>query len=131
MEVIHKSAWVHVVDRKMLFLRSKGKDIFYLPGGKPEEGESAEEALVREIKEEARVDLLKSSIKKVMEFALPAHGRVNTEVKIEAYTADYQGEIVATSEIEEIGWFDSTEEVLVPPAGKVILRWLKEQNLVD
>lgn len=115
----------------MLFLRSKGKDIFYLPGGKPESGESHEAALVREIKEEAGVDLLPESIKQVMHFSLPAHGRYDTAVEIRAYYADYKGVIAATSEIEEVGWFDSSEEKLVPAAGKVILKWLKEQDLVD
>ena len=131
MEIIHKSAWVQVENRKMLFLRSKGKDIFYLPGGKREDGETNEEALIREIKEEAGVDLLSETVVKAMQFTLPAHGRHNTEVDINAYLAEYIGTIAPTSEIEEVGWFDSREDVSVPSAGKVILKWLKEQDLVD
>lgn len=130
METVHKSAWIHVVDRKMLFLRSKGKDIFYLPGGKPEAGETREEALVREIKEEAAVDLLSETVELVMQFTMPAHGRHNTNVAISAFYAHHEGDIVPTSEIEEVGWFDSEEEEMVPSAGKVILKWLKEQDLV-
>lgn len=131
MEKINKSAWVLVRERKMLFLRSKSKDIFYLPGGKPEAAETHEEALCREIKEEAGVDLVLDTIKQVMHFSLPAHGRHNTEVEVRAFFAKYEGDITACSEIEEVGWFDSNEDQLVPSAGKVVLRWLKEQDLVD
>lgn len=131
METIRKSAWAHVVDRKMLFFRSRGKDIFYLPGGKPEAGETGEETLAREIKEEAGVDILSETIEQVMQFTMPAHGRHNTNAAISAYYAQHEGEIVATSEIEEVGWFDTDEEKVVPSAGKVILKWLKEQELVD
>lgn len=131
METIRKSAWIHVVDRKMLFLRSKGKDIFYLPGGKPEANETGEEALVREIKEEAAVDLLSETVELVMHFTMPAHGRYDTNVEISAFYARHEGDIVPTSEIEEVDWFDTSEERRVPSAGKVVLKWLKEQDLVD
>ncbi|MGC9551516.1 NUDIX domain-containing protein, partial [Vibrio metoecus] len=45
-------AWVLIQDGKLLAVRSKGKALFYFPGGKREAGESDEEALIREIKEE-------------------------------------------------------------------------------
>lgn len=63
MRTIYKSAWIHIKDRKVLFLRAHGKDIPYMPGGKREAGESDEDALVREIKEELSLDLLPETIK--------------------------------------------------------------------
>ena len=41
-------AWVCVRDGRVLKVRSRGKDVFYLPGGKREPGESDAAALVRE-----------------------------------------------------------------------------------
>ncbi len=64
-KVIDKLAWIFIKDGKLLMVRSKGKELFYLPGGKREAGESDEQALVREIKEEISVDLVPDSIKYV------------------------------------------------------------------
>ncbi len=58
MPPIDKLAWVHLSDRRLLCARSRGKDAYFLPGGKREEGESDEAALVREIREELTVQLL-------------------------------------------------------------------------
>ncbi|MDQ5950102.1 MAG: 8-oxo-dGTP diphosphatase, partial [Patescibacteria group bacterium] len=58
MQHIDKLALIEIQDRKILMVRSKGKDTWYIPGGKRDEGESDEEALIREIKEELGADLL-------------------------------------------------------------------------
>jgi 8-oxo-dGTP diphosphatase len=42
-------ALISFKDKKMLNVRSKIKDLYYLPGGKREKGETDAEALVREI----------------------------------------------------------------------------------
>ncbi|MCC4820109.1 NUDIX hydrolase, partial [Vibrio lentus] len=33
-KVIDKLAWIFIKDGKLLMVRSKGKELFYLPGGK-------------------------------------------------------------------------------------------------
>ena len=58
MDLIDKIAWIYLKDRKILSTRSKGKDVWYLPGGKREPGESDRETLIREIIEELSVSLL-------------------------------------------------------------------------
>jgi len=55
--VIDNVALVHIHDRKLLVARSRGKDRWYLPGGKREPGESDEETLTREIREELSVEM--------------------------------------------------------------------------
>lgn len=47
-----KLAWIYIKNRKILSTRSKGKNVWYIPGGKREKGESGKEALIREVKEE-------------------------------------------------------------------------------
>ena len=42
-------AWVRLEDGRILCARPRGKDIFYIPGGKREDGESDLQTLLREI----------------------------------------------------------------------------------
>ena len=75
MKEIDKLAWIHIVDRKVLITRSEGKDTYYIPGGKREEGETDQQALIREIKEELSVDLIPEEIEYVETFTAQAHGK--------------------------------------------------------
>jgi 8-oxo-dGTP diphosphatase len=72
---IDKLAYIYIEDRKVLVTLSKGKDTWYIPGGKREKGETDHQALVREVKEELSVDLITDSIKKYGVFEAQAHGK--------------------------------------------------------
>ena len=52
MKTIHKIAAMVIKNNKFLMVRKTSKDIWTNLGGKPEAGETKEEALLREIKEE-------------------------------------------------------------------------------
>ena len=58
MDFIDKLAWIYIRDRRILSTRSKGKNAWYIPGGKKEQGETDKQALVREIKEELTLILI-------------------------------------------------------------------------
>ncbi|HCI80446.1 MAG TPA: DNA mismatch repair protein MutT, partial [Ktedonobacter sp.] len=73
--MIDKLAWIHIVDRRILSTRSKGKDTYYIPGGKREQGETDEATLIREIREELSIDLLPGSITFFGTFQAQAHGQ--------------------------------------------------------
>ena len=51
MKLIDKIALIYVKDKRILCTLSKGKDIYYLPGGKREKDESDTDTLIRECKE--------------------------------------------------------------------------------
>jgi 8-oxo-dGTP diphosphatase len=55
MTLIDKIAWIRLADGKILSTRSRGKDVYYLPGGKREPGETDVQTLVREVREELDV----------------------------------------------------------------------------
>jgi 8-oxo-dGTP pyrophosphatase MutT (NUDIX family) len=57
-QTIDKLAWIHIVDRKILSTRTRGRDTYYIPGGKREGQETDHQALIREIKEELTIDLI-------------------------------------------------------------------------
>ena len=98
---IDKLAWIEIQNRKVLVARSRGKDRFYIPGGKREVGESDVEALRREIQEELHVELLEESLEYVGLFSAQAHGHPEgVLVQMRCYTGQYSGNLTPDSEIE-------------------------------
>ena len=71
---IDKLAWIELQEGKILMTRSRGNDTFYIPGGKREPGETDEQALLREIREELSVELIPSSLNRMGTFQAQAHG---------------------------------------------------------
>lgn len=132
MNVINKSAWIHIVDRKVLMLRAKEKDIPFMPGGKREAGEDDIDCLVREIREELDVDLLPETVEHQFTIRNEAHGQQTpTELVMKCYTAAYEGELVASGEIEEFHWWSTTDADKASLAGKEVLTRLSELDLID
>lgn len=105
MKTIDKIAWIRFEDGKILGTRSRGKDAYYLPGGKRESGESDVETLVREISEELDVVIPPGSAIHAGTFQAQADGRESdVEVRMTCYTADYEGTLKPSNEIEEFAW---------------------------
>ena len=131
MAVIDKVAYIYIKDGKILSTRSKGKDKYYIPGGKREENETDIETLVREVKEELSVDIIKDSTRFYGVFEAQAHGKAEgVLVKMTCYTADYTGQLQADSEIAEIVWLTTDDIVNVSPVDKLIFADLKEKGLL-
>ena len=96
MEFIDKVAWVHVADRRLLSARSRGKDAYYLPGGKREPGETDEQCLAREISEELAVRIDPASLAYLGQFEAQAHGKPEgVVVRLRCYAGGYAGARVA------------------------------------
>jgi 8-oxo-dGTP diphosphatase len=125
--VIDKIAWLHIVDGRILSTRSRGKDVFYLPGGKREPGEPDAETLVREIREELAVAIAPASIAAAGTFEAQAHGHAaGTVVRMTCFTAEYSGTPEASSEIEEIAWLGYADREKVSAVDKIIFDHLHE-----
>lgn len=131
MKIIDKLAWIELKKGKILSTRSKGKDVYYIPGGKREPGESDAAALIREIKEELSVDLIENTLTFVENFEGQAHGHAEgILVKMQCYAAAFTGEISAAAEIEEVVWLAYSDRDTVSPVDKLIFDWLHERNLL-
>lgn len=134
MGIIRKVVLAVFINKKMLQVRSaKQKDVFFTLGGKPEVGESEREALKREVKEEVDCDILESSIKFLSEFEDVAHGKGRDVVAIRMYEGKLVGIPKPSSEIAEIGWFDSNSDKknLSIIAQRTIFPWLKKHGYIN
>jgi len=129
---IDKLAWLYIREGKLLSARSKNKELFYIPGGKREKGESDEQALVREIREEISVDLIPNSITYAETFKAQADGKNSeTIVKLTCYFADFRGELSPDAEIEEIDFIGYQNKYLCSLGSIKVMDWLKTQNLIQ
>jgi 8-oxo-dGTP pyrophosphatase MutT (NUDIX family) len=129
--VIDKLAWIYIKNKQILITRSKGKDTYYIPGGKREQGETDQAALIREIKEELDIDLDTETIEFFGQFEAQAHGKPEgTLVRMLCYTARFSGEIRAAAEIEEVRWFQYADKEKCSPVDHLIFDFLKEKGLI-
>ena len=132
MKIIDKVALLYVKDEKILSTRSKGKDKYYLPGGKREGDEADLETLAREIREELSVDLVEATARFYGTFEAQAHGKEEgILVKMTCYTAEFEGEPKADSEIAEVVWLTCRDMESVSPVDKLIFGDLRERGLLD
>ncbi|MFA6522242.1 MAG: NUDIX domain-containing protein [Patescibacteria group bacterium] len=121
---INKSALLVLNDDKTKFLVDrKTRDgilsQWLMPGGKIEHGETLEQALVREIKEEINCELDIESVKFIAEYEAPASGMPGKTVNIKLYSGTFTGTPVASSEITAIGWL-GREDLENPEASETI-----------
>lgn len=130
-KMIDKIAWIHIKDKLLLCARSKNKELFYIPGGKRELGETDEQTLKREIKEELNIELVSNSIRFANKFTTFADGKAkDVKVMLSCYFADYAGKISPDFEIEEVKWFSSSEMDKCSLASRLVLEWLKSKNMI-
>ncbi|UMP05966.1 NUDIX domain-containing protein [Amycolatopsis sp. EV170708-02-1] len=129
--MIDKIAWLHLVDGRILSTRSRGKSVFYLPGGKREPGESDAETLIREIREELTVEIDPADIEPAGVFEAQADGHASgLVVRMTCYTAGFGGTLAASSEIEEIAWLGHGDRDRVSAVDKIIFDHLRETGLL-
>jgi ADP-ribose pyrophosphatase len=129
---IDKLAWIDIQDRKVLITRSRGKDAWYMPGGKREAGETDEQALLREVAEELSVKLDPQSLQYYGTFEGPAHGKpAGTIARLTCYTGKHAGNLAASSEIEEFSYVPYSFKPQIGPAGQRVFDDLKAKNLID
>lgn len=131
-KIIDKLALIHVHNRRFLATRSHGKALFYLPGGKREAGESDQQALIREIKEELAADLDSSTIEYAGVFSAQADGKPEgVVVQLTCYHGELKQQARADSEIAEIAWLSRDDRERCSVAALLVMDWLVKQDLID
>jgi uncharacterized protein (TIGR00730 family) len=116
--------WLHVRDGRLLVVRSRGRDAFYLPGGKYEAGETGRQALVREVREEVGVELREDALTEAFVVEDVAHGQGGLRLRMTCYSGDGRGEPRPGREIEEIAWVTPDQGDRCAAAVRQVLRRL-------
>ncbi|MFA6274453.1 MAG: NUDIX domain-containing protein [Candidatus Paceibacterota bacterium] len=106
-KVTIRVAGIIIEDNKILFLLGKGYKELWTPGGKLEEGETNEECLKRELKEEIGVDLVEAKFFK--EYDGPSFYRHSERTKNIMYLAKISGDIKPDMEIESFVWLSGED----------------------
>lgn len=105
MTVIRVAAAV-IVDEcgRMLVVRKRGTSAFMQPGGKIMPGESAVDAVHREVAEELGVAAEASSVRALGRHVADAANEPGDTVEADVFAVSLAGEPRATAEIDEIAW---------------------------
>ncbi|RLP86021.1 NUDIX domain-containing protein [Micromonospora sp. BL4] len=131
MPEIDKVAWILIEDGRVLSTRSRGKDVWYLPGGKREPGETDLDTLRREIAEELSVTVDVAGAVHVGTFTAQAHGHAaGTTVRMTCYRATHDGELRPANEIAELAWLGYADRHRTSPVDQLIFDHLSAADLL-
>ena len=124
-----------IKDRKLLLAYSKNKQCFYLPGGKINPDESAEQALCREIAEELNIALDAEDLRYYTHISAPAFGESDGVImEQECFLIDKEISPLPSAEISEIKYFslsDYKKELNQAPGAVMILERLRRNGCIE
>jgi 8-oxo-dGTP pyrophosphatase MutT (NUDIX family) len=104
-------------DGRALVVRKEGTTLFMQPGGKREAGESAAEALLRELAEEIGVVVAADALVPLGEFTTDAANEPGHRVIADAFRVDLRdASVVRGAEIAEVRWIGSADAASTPLA---------------
>ncbi|NKY55600.1 NUDIX hydrolase [Nocardia flavorosea] len=131
--MIRTAALAHIRDRRLIQTRSVGKSVFYMAGGKIDTGETALQALHREIREELGVGV--AEVSELGVFRAEAYGHASgTRLHMTCFLAEVTGEPKPTGEIAEFRYFTGAEYAAMPevaPGSLMVFRHLHRLGLLD
>jgi len=119
-----------IVDRGRLLLVSKkvAPEVFYLPGGKPERGETPQQTLIRELDEELGVVPRAMSLLGDVEDIAALEG---VPMRMTVFAADLAGRPAPAAELAALGWtngHDSYVPRLAPAVRNHVLPLLRRSK---
>lgn len=91
-------------DNRLLLVRKRNTRAFMLPGGKREPGESAHEALRRELLEELELSLPAEALSPLGSFRAAAANEPDTWVEAQVFVARLEQPVAPAAELEELAW---------------------------
>ncbi|OGC42466.1 hypothetical protein A2Y85_04695 [candidate division WOR-3 bacterium RBG_13_43_14] len=109
-ELIVRAVIIH--DHQVMLVRKKNRNYSFLPGGHVEFGESAANALQRELKEETGIDVKVKRFLGAIEHAWKENGRQHAEINLifEAQPKK-KTKIIRSLEAELIFWWQDIDQI--------------------
>lgn len=126
------SAIALVRDRKVLMVTARDREVYYMPGGKIDAGETPAEAAAREAREEVALELDPAALDELFEVVTQAHGEPDGRlVRMAVFRAETDASPQASAEVGALHWVTTAELDRCPPAGAEVLRLLAASDLID
>jgi 8-oxo-dGTP diphosphatase len=109
---------------QLLLVRKRDTETFMQPGGKFEEGETSEEALSRELREELGFELTALDFQYVGRFSAVAANEAGHMVDCDVHFTVVETEGAVASEIEELRWIDpvTIDDIALAPLTSKVMR---------
>jgi 8-oxo-dGTP pyrophosphatase MutT (NUDIX family) len=129
----NKAGLLVVRDGRILLCRKKrGTSLLILPGGCIEDGETPEQCLSRELREELGDAVAARDLQYVGTYGDVAAGGDGKTVEVRLYTGELSGTPAPHSEIAELVWFGPADDraLLAPSIARKILPDLLERGLL-
>lgn len=134
MNYINCAGLIVVENRELLLAFSKNKGAWYLPGGKVDAGETALEALQREIREELNMDLAADSLQWYYHITAPAFGEKDLLMRQDCFLHQLRQTPKPSAEIGAIRFFNLDTYHREPHQVRGVLlafEKLRQDGLVD
>jgi 8-oxo-dGTP pyrophosphatase MutT (NUDIX family) len=126
------SAVALVRDRRVLMVTARGRDVYYMPGGKIDAGETAVQAAAREAREEVSLSLDPGELDELFEVRTLAHGEPDGRmVHMAVFRAETTADPEPSAEVGAIHWVTTADADRCPPAGRAVLDRLSALGLID
>lgn len=100
----HTIRAIIIKDKKVLLVTGHGADFYWTPGGGMEPGETPEQTLRRELREELGVEVLS---------AHPYSTYVYEDQQVENFRVEITGDITPGEEITDIAWYAPASAIKV------------------
>ncbi|KRC61689.1 NTP pyrophosphohydrolase [Agromyces sp. Root81] len=121
-----------VRDRRVLMVTARDRDVYYMPGGKIDDGETAAEAAAREALEEVALVLDPAELVELFEVVVQAHGEPDGRlVRMQVFRAETDAAPFASAEVGSLHWVTTDDLDRCPPAGAEVLERLAAAGLID
>jgi len=115
MQTVQKVSGLIIKDKRMLVVRRYGEHLFFAPGRDIVRGESKENVLTAELREDLGIATYPADLKQFASYKVDATGRIGAVAEMEVMlVVEYRGQIHAGSKIEEVAWLDSRNQAAIP-----------------
>ena len=123
----HCACLVHIVEGRLLLVKVRENEKYYLPGGKIERGEAHEATLIRELKEELKIEVDLNSLDYIGKVVGPAYPDTTKTVALECYRIKGQlPNVEPNMEITVVKYLDMSQTDLMAPA---VIRMVEDMGM--